>query len=171
MHIFLQTNSQLISLKPGASMTFSFPLPIPVSIRLSLIGHWQYSWTYDRFLPVIRSVRLGWLCPRMARPPTMGVPARNTAFPSASPKPVFALVTTKTGTTARGTGDAPNIRPFQQTTDFPLTGNACILSVSMPCVQSVSVITPALRHLVKKGSGFEMAAVLLISTHWLISLP
>ena len=38
-------------------------------------------------------------------------------------------------------------------------------------VQSVSVITPALRHLVKKGSGFEMAAVLLISTHWLISLP
>ena len=41
----------------------------------------------------------------------------------------------------------------------------------MPCVQSVSVITPALRHLVKKGSGFEMAAVLLISTHWLISLP
>lgn len=81
------------------------------------------------------------------------------------------LVTTKTGTTARGTGAAPNIRPFQQTTDFPLTGNACILSVSMPCVQSVSVITPALRHLVKKGSGFEMAAVLLISTHWLISLP
>ena len=123
------------------------------------------------FLPVIRSARPGWLCTRMARPPTMGVPGRNSAAPSASPKPVFALVTTKTGTTARGTGDAPNIRPFQQTTDFPLTGNACILSVSMPCVQSVSVITPALRHLVKKGSGFEMAAVLLISTHWLISLP
>ena len=35
----------------------------------------------------------------------------------------------------------------------------------------VSVIIPALRHLVKNGSGFETAAVLLISTHWLISLP
>ena len=34
----------------------------------------------------------------------------------------------------------------------------------MPCVQSVSVIIPVLRHLVKKGFGFEMAAVLLIST-------
>ena len=62
------------------------------------------------------------------------------------------------------TGAVPGIRPFQQTTDFPLTGNACVLSVSMPCVQSVSVIIPALRHLFKKGSGFEVAAVLLIST-------
>lgn len=125
-----------------------------------------------RFLPVIQSARPDWPCTKMARPPMAeGGSGRNTAAPSASPKPVFALVTTKTGTTARGTGAAPNIRPFQQTTDFPLTGNACILSVSMPCVQSVSVITPALRHLVKKGSGFEMAAVLLISTHWLISLP
>ena len=48
--------------------------------------------------------------------------------------------------------------------DFPLTGNACVLSVSMPCVQSVSVIIPVSRHLVKKDFGFEMAAVLLIST-------
>ena len=62
------------------------------------------------------------------------------------------------------TGAVPGIRPFQQTTDFPLTGNACVLSVSMPCVQSVSVVIPALRHLFKKGSGFEVAAVLLIST-------
>ena len=52
----------------------------------------------------------------------------------------------------------------QQTTDFPLTGNACILSVSMLCVQNVSVTIPVLRHLVKKDFGFEMAAVLLIST-------
>ena len=50
------------------------------------------------------------------------------------------------------------------TTDFPLTGNACILSVSMLCVQNVSVTIPVLRHLVKKDFGFEMAAVLLIST-------
>ena len=143
MHIFLQTNSQPISLKPVASMTFSFPLPIPVSIRLSLIGHWQYSWTYDRFLPVIRSVRLGWLCTRMARPPTMGVPARNTAVPSASPKPVFALVTTKTGTTARRTRAARDTRPFQTITDFSLTAAVSISSGLTPCGRSVSVTIPA----------------------------
>lgn len=66
--------------------------------------------------------------------------------------------------TARRTVAVPSIRPFQQTTDFPLTGNACILSVSMLCVQNVSVTIPVLRHLVKKDFGFEMAAVLLIST-------
>ena len=169
MHIFLQTNSQLISLKPAASMTFSFPLPIPVSIRLSLIGHWQYSWTYDRFLPVIRSVRLGWLCTRRARPPTMGVPARNTAVPSASPKPVFALVTTKTGTTARKTGAAPSIRPFQQTTDFPLTAAVSISSGLTPCGRSVSVTIPASNPQVRNGCGRATAPARRISTHWLIS--
>ena len=40
---------------------------------------------------------------------------------------------------ARRTVAVPSIRPFQQTTDFPLTGNACVLSVSMLCVQNVSV--------------------------------
>ena len=89
---------------------------------------------------------------------------RNTAAPSTSPKPVLALVTTKTGAMGRKTGAAPSIRPFQHTTDFPLTGNACVLNVSMLCVQKVSVIIPVLRHLVKKDFGFEMAAVLLIST-------
>lgn len=89
---------------------------------------------------------------------------RNTAAPSAIPKPVFAPATTRTGITARRTVAVPSIRPFQQTTDFPLTGNACILSVSMLCVQNVSVTIPVLRHLVKKDFGFEMAAVLLIST-------
>lgn len=64
---------------------------------------------------------------------------RNTAAPSASPKPVFAPATTRTGITARRTVAVPSIRPLQQTTDFPLTGNACILSVSMLCVQNVSV--------------------------------
>ena len=64
---------------------------------------------------------------------------RNTAAPSASPKPVFAPATTRTGITARRTVAVPSIRPFQQTTDFPLTGNACVLSVSMLCVQNVSV--------------------------------
>ena len=89
---------------------------------------------------------------------------RNTAAPSASPKPVFAPAITITGITARRTVAVPSIRPFQQTTDFPLTGNACVLSVSMLCVQNVSVTIPVLRHLVKKDFGFEMAAVLLIST-------
>ena len=84
--------------------------------------------------------------------------------PSAGPKPVFAPATTKTGITARKTGAARNTRPFPMTTDFLLTGNACILSVSMLCVQNVSVTIPVLRHLVKKDIGFEMAAVLLIST-------
>ena len=46
---------------------------------------------------------------------------------------------TITGITARRTVAVPSIRPFQQTTDFPLTGNACVLSVSMLCVQNVSV--------------------------------
>ena len=59
--------------------------------------------------------------------------------PSASPKPVFAPAITITGITARRTVAVPSIRPFQQTTDFPLTGNACVLSVSMLCVQNVSV--------------------------------
>lgn len=36
MHILLQTNSQPISLKPAAPMAFSFPLPIPVLVYLSL---------------------------------------------------------------------------------------------------------------------------------------
>ena len=41
---------------------------------------------------------------------------RNTAAPSASPKPAFAPAATKTGTMGRKTGAAPSIRPFQQTT-------------------------------------------------------
>ena len=171
MHIFLQTNSQLISLKPGASMTFSFPLPIPVSIRLSLIGHWQYSWTYDRFLPVIRSVRLGWLCPRMARPPTMGVPARNTAFPSASPKPVFALVTTKTGTMARKTEAVRNTRPFLITTGFPLTAAAFLLNGLTPCGRSVSVTILASNPQVRNGCGCAMEPARRTSTHLPTSPP
>ena len=64
---------------------------------------------------------------------------KTTAAPSASPKPVFAPAITITGITARRTVAVPSIRPFQQTTDFPLTGNACVLSVSMLCVQNVSV--------------------------------
>ena len=43
-----------------------------------------------RFLSVIRSVMLDWLCTKMEKPPTIIVPGRNSAAPSASPEPVFA---------------------------------------------------------------------------------
>ena len=43
---------------------------------------------------------------------------RNTAAPSASPKPVFALVTTKTGITGRRTGAALNTGSSPRITDF-----------------------------------------------------
>ena len=68
-----------------------------------------------------------------------GIRQKYCCPPSASPKPVFAPAITRTGITARRTVAVPSIRPFQQTTDFPLTGNACVLSVSMLCVQNVSV--------------------------------
>ena len=124
-----------------------------------------------RFLPVIRSVRLGYLCTRTERPPTMGVPARNTAVRSVSPRPVFALVTTKTGTTARGTEAAPSIRAFQQTTDFPLTGNACVLSVSMPYVQSVRVIIPVLNPHGGNDYGCVTETARQTSIRWPTSPP
>ena len=94
---------------------------------------------------------------------------RNTAAPSASPKPAFAPATTKTGTMGRKTRVVPSIRPFQQTTDFPLTGNACVLSVSMPCVQSVKDTTPALRRLGRNDYGCAMEPARQTSIRWLIS--
>ena len=57
-------------------------------LSLSIHAVWRF---WKRFLPAIRSARPGWLCTRMARPPTIIVLARNSAAPSASPKPVFAL--------------------------------------------------------------------------------
>ncbi len=169
MHIFLQTNSQPISLKPAASMTFSFPLPIPVSIRLSLRA---LAIQLDVCpLPAGNPVcEAGLACTRMARPPTMGVPARNTAVPSASPKPVFALVTTKTGTTARRTGAARDTRLFQTITDFSLTAAVSISSGLTPCGRSVSVTIPASNPQVRNGCGRATAQVQRISTHWLTSL-
>ena len=120
-----------------------------------------------RFLPVIRYARLDWPCTRMARPPMAeGGFARNTAAPSASPIPVFAPATTRTGTMGRKTGDAPSIRPFQQTTDFPLTGNACVLSVSMPCVQSVKDTTPALRRPDRNDYGCVTVQARQTSIRW-----
>ena len=121
------------------------------------------------FLPVIRSARPDWLCTRMARPPTIIVPGRNTAALSVNPKPVFVPAATKTGTTARKTGAAPSIRPFQQTTDFPLTGNACVLNVSTPCGRSASATIPASNPQVRNGCGCATAPARRTSIRWPIS--
>ncbi|MFQ9827880.1 MAG: transposase [Oscillospiraceae bacterium] len=124
-----------------------------------------------RFLPVIQSARPGWLCTRTAKPPTMGVPGRNTAARSASPRPVFALVTTKTGTTARKTEAARNIKPFPMTTDFPLTVAASVSREHTPCVQSASVTILASNPQVRNGCGCAMEPARQTSIRWLISLP
>ena len=123
-----------------------------------------------RFLSVIQSARLGWRCTRTAKPPTMGVPARNTAAPSASPRPVFALVTTKTGITGRKTGAARNIKPFPMTTDFPLTVAASVSREHTPCVQSASVTIPASNPQVRNACGCATAPARQTSTHWPIFL-
>ena len=78
------------------------------------------------FRQVTWSVMLDWLCTKMARPPTIIVPGRNSAAPSASPKPVFALATTKTGITGRKTGGALNTGSPPRITDFPLTAAASV---------------------------------------------
>ena len=53
---------------------------------------------------------LDWLCTKMAKPPTIIVPGRNSAAHSVSPKPAFALVTTKTGITGRKIGGCVKYR-------------------------------------------------------------
>lgn len=119
-----------------------------------------------RFLSVIQSARPGWLCTRMAKPPTMGVPARNTAARSASPRLVFALVTTKTGITGRKTGAARNIKPFPMTTGFPLTAAVSISSGLTPCGQSASVTIPVSNPQVRNGCGCAMEPARQTSIRW-----
>ena len=123
------------------------------------------------FLPVIRSAQLGWLCTRMARPPTIIVPGRNTAARSASPKPVFVPIAKRIGTTERKTGAVPSIRPFQTITDFPLTAAVSVSGGHTPCVQSASVIILDSNPQVRNGCGCAAAQARRTSTHWLISLP
>lgn len=118
------------------------------------------------FLPVIRSARPGWLCTKMAKPPTIIVPGRNSAAPSASPKPVFALVTTKTGITGRKTGAVRNTRPFQTITGFPLTAAASVSREHTPCVQSAKDTTPALRRLDRNDYGCVTVPARQISIRW-----
>ena len=96
---------------------------------------------------------------------------RNTAAPSASPKPANVPAATRIGTTGRKAGATRNIRPFPMTTDFPLTAAVFISSGRMPCVQSVSVTIPASNPQVRNGCGCAAAQARRTSTHWLISLP
>ena len=119
-----------------------------------------------RFLPVIRSVRPEWLRTRMAKRPTMGVPGRNSAVPSASPSVIFAPVTTKIGITGRKTGAARNTRPFQAITGFPLTAAASVSRGHTPCVQSAKDTTPALRRLDRNGYGCVTETARQTSTRW-----
>lgn len=89
--------------------------------------------------------------------PTMGVPARNTAAPSVSPKRARVPAATSIGTTERKTGAARNTRPFPMITDFPLTAAASILSGFTPCGRSVSVTIPASNPQVRNGCGCATA--------------
>ena len=91
---------------------------------------------------------------------------RNSAAHSVSPKPMFALVTTKTGITGRKTGVALNTGSSPRITGFPLTAAASVSREHTPCVQSVSVTIPALRRLDRNGCGCATAPARQTSTHW-----
>ena len=97
--------------------------------------------------------------------------SRNSAAHSVSPKPVFALATTRTGITGRKTGAARNIRPFQTITDFPLTAAASVSRGHTPCVQSASVTILASNPQARNGCGCAMKPARRTSIRWLISLP
>ena len=114
---------------------------------------------------------LDWLCTKMAKPPTIIVPGRNSAAPSVSPKPVFALVTTKTGITGRKTGVALNTGSSPRITGFPLTAAASVSREHTPCVQSVKDTTPALRRLDRNDYGCVTAPARQISIRWPTSPP
>lgn len=96
----------------------------------------------------------------------MGVPARNSAVPSASPNTVFVLATTRIGTTGRKTEAAPNTGPSLRTTGFPSTAAASISRKLMHDVPSVSVTIPALRHLARSAYGYAMEQVRQTSILW-----
>ena len=109
------------------------------------------------------------VCTKMAKPPTIIVPGRNSAAPSVSPKPVFALVTTKTGITGRKTGVALNTGSSPRITGFPLTAAASVSRGHTPCGRSVSVTIPALRRLDRNGCGCATAPARQTSIRWPIS--
>ena len=86
-------------------------------------------------------------------------------------KPVFALVTTKTGITGRKTGVALNTGSSPRITGFPLTVAASVSREHTPCVQSVSVTILASNPQVRNGCGCAMEPARQTSIRWLISLP
>ena len=81
-------------------------------------------------------------------------------------RPVVALVTTKTGTTARKTGAARNIRPFPMTTGFPLTAAASTLNGLTPCGQSASVTILASNPQVRNSCECAMEPARQTSIRW-----
>ena len=123
-----------------------------------------------RSLLAIRFARLVLPCTRTARPPTMDVPARNTAVHSVSQKPAYAPATTGTGITAKGTEAVPSTRLFPQITGFPLTADASISNEHILCGQSASATIPAPNPQVRSGCGYETPQARQISIHWRISL-
>ena len=75
----------------------------------------------------------------------------------------------KTGTTARKTGAARNIKPFPMTTDFPLIAAASVSRGHTPCVQSASVTILASNPQARNGCGCAMEPARQTSIRWLIS--
>lgn len=110
------------------------------------------------------------LCTRMGKQRITGVHARNFVAHSASPELVFALVTTRAGTTGRRTEAALNTELFPRITGFPLTAVASISRERMSCARSARDITPALRHPGRNDYGCATEPARQTSTRWPIFL-
>jgi len=109
---------------------------------------------------------LDWLCTRMEKQQTTGVPARNFAAHSASPSAVFAPATTRIGTMGGKTGAVSNTESFPQITDFLLTAIVSISRELTLCVRSARDTTPALRRPARNGYGCVTEIVRQTSIPW-----
>ena len=116
-----------------------------------------------------RSVTPDFPCTRTGKRRITGAHAKNSAVPSASPEPAFALVTTRAGTMERKTGAAPNTGPFPQTTGFPLTAAAFISRERMPCALNAKDTIRASRPLDRSACGPITEQVPQTSIPWLTS--
>ena len=115
-------------------------------------------------------MRPDWPCTKMARlPMAEGGIRQKYCCPFRQSKTSVCPCSHKNwnnGKKNRGCTKYKTIPTDYQTTDFPLTGNACVLSVSMPCVQSVKDTTPALRRLDRNDYGCVTAPARQISIRW-----
>ena len=80
-------------------------------------------------------------------------------------------VTTKTGTMARKTEDAPNTSRSLMTTGSPLTEVVLVLSAPMSCIPNANVTTLVLRHPSRNSFGSVTLTAPPTWTRWLISPP